>query len=819
MQTWKKVLLGITGSVVIIIIFIAVLSYIMLNRSLPDYDAEVKIIGLNGTVEVYRDSFAIPMIIARTDDDAAFALGYIHAQERLFQMDIARRAGEGRLSEIFGSKTIPIDKLFRTVGVYNNVKENYQKLNPLTKRILEAYTKGVNAFIESNKGNYQIEFDVLGYDPYKWKPEHSLVIAKLMAWELNISWWTDISFANIVQKVGTEKAKELLPDFPENAPRIIPTGLNNTANISTDLIDVDRYFRKFVGTGGTHIGSNNWVVSGKKSKSGKPIIANDPHLAFTAPGKWYFVIVRSKDWNVEGFTVPGLPAVVIGKNEHIAWAMTNVMADDADFYIEQIDSTGKNYFLNNKLLPIQIVKDKFSVKDSADYTFEIRKTHRGPIVSDVHLYNLLFPKDGKVKPTLSMRWTGLEFSDEIYAGLAINYSKNWDDFKEALRHFTVPGQNFIYADDKGNIGYICAAKLPIRNTASPTLVYDGSTDVNDWKGFVPYEEMPKYFNPQQNFIATANNKTVDDFKYHISNVWEPSSRIERIVELLNSKSKHSIKDFKKYQMDFISPYARTITPFIINAFKGVRINDKNLNTTLQLFENWNFELNDKSQVPTIYVFFLHHLIKNTFEDELGCSLLREYVYIANVPYRKIIELLQGTSPNLFDDTRTIQSETRDEIVRKSLSDALTDIEKKFGKNAADWQWGNAHKVTFKHFFSGQSGLLDKIIDVGPFGLGGDGTTIFNTEYSFPELFDTNSYNGKKFSNTLGPSMRYIYDFSQPGKMDVILPTGQSGHFMNEHYKDMIDDWLNGRYVEIPLVKKDFIEKSKHLMKLVPGRNN
>lgn len=815
MQTWKKVLFGITGSVVVIIIFIAVLSYIMLSNSLPDYDAEVKLKGLNGTVEVYRDSFAVPMIVAQTDDDAAFTLGYVHAQERLFQMDIARRAGEGRLSEIFGTKTIPIDKLFRTIGIYTNVKENYSRLNLLTKKILDAYSKGVNAYIESNKGHYQIEFDVLGYDPYEWKPEHSLVIAKLMAWDLNISWWTDVAFANLVQKVGEEKAEELLPDFPENAPRIIPNILNSVAEIPTGLIEVDRYFRNFAGAAGTHIGSNNWVVNGKKSESGEPIIANDPHLGFSAPGKWYFVLIRSKDWNVEGFTVPGLPAVVIGKNDHIAWAMTNVMADDADFYIEKIDSTGKNYFLNDELLPLTITQDKFTVKDSTDYTFEIKKTHRGPIVSDVHLYNLFYSKGGKVKPTLSMRWTALEFSDEIYAGLAINLSKNWDDFKEALRHFTVPGQNFIYADDKGNIGYVCAAKLPIRNSASPTMVYDGTTDANDWKGFVPYEEMPKYFNPPQNFIATANNKTVDNFKYHISNVWEPSSRIERIVELLNSKTKHSVKDFQKYQMDLVSPYARTITKFILEAFKNVKINDKNLQTAIQLFENWDFKLDAKSQVPTIYVYFLHHLIKNTLEDDLGSDLIKEYVYIANVPYRKMIELLEANSSNLFDDIRTTQIENRDGMIRKSLSDALTAIEKKFGNNAADWQWGNVHYVKFKHMFSGKSGLLDNLIDVGPYGIGGDGTTIFNTEYSFPELFKSENEKNEKFFNTLGPSMRYIFDFNKPEKIDMILPTGQSGHFMSDHYKNMTDAWLDGKYVEIPLTEKDFKDRSQHLMKLIP----
>lgn len=814
MQKWKKILFGISGSVIAIIIFISILSYIILNRSLPDYDAELYLDGLSGEIAVYRDSSAIPMIIAETDEDAIFALGFIHAQERLFQMDIARRAGEGRLSEIFGSKTIPIDKLFRTVGIYSNVKENYSKLNPLTKKMLDAYTNGVNSYIDSYKGKYQIEFDLLGYDPYKWKPEHSLVIAKLMAWELNVSWWTDIAFANLIQKLGEAKAKAMLPDFPENAPRIIPSYLYNSYKISNNLIEVDRYYRKFIGYNGTHIGSNNWVVNGKKSNSGKPIIANDPHLGFAAPGKWYFVIIRSKNLNVEGFTVPGLPSVVIGKNQNIAWAMTNVMADDADFYSEKIDTTGKYYIVNDKKLPLIIKHEKFAVKDSADCKFKIRKTHRGPIISDVHLYNIFYPDNEKVKSNLSMRWTGNEFSDEIYAGFAINYSKNWNEFNEALKHFTVPGQNFIYADIKGNIGYVCAAKLPIRLNVSPTLIYDGTTDIYDWKGFVPFDEMPKMFNPPQNFIATANNKTVNNFKYHISNLWEPSSRIERIYELLNSKQLHTVEDFKNYQMDFISPYARSITPIILNAFKNVKINDKNLKTAIELFENWDFELKAESQVPTIYVFFLHHFIKNIFEDDLSENLLKEYVYIANVPYRKILELIQNDSAKLFDNIRTPQTEERDDIIRKSLADALSDIETQFGKDAADWQWGIVHTVTFKHIFSGKSNLLDKLIDIGPYGIGGDGTTIFNTEYSFSNLFG-NDNKEKKYSNILGPSMRYIFDFNEPDKIDIILPTGQAGHFINDNYKNMTDKWLKGEYLTISLNDKEFIKKSLNLMKLIP----
>jgi penicillin G amidase len=820
MNRWKKIVFGVLASLAIVILVIFTLSYFMLKRSLPKYEGETKVKGLHSSVVIYRDSYAVPMINAADDEDAAFALGYVHAQERLFQMDIARRAGEGRLSEVLGPKTIPIDQMFRTAGIYKSVKENYDKLNPISKKILEAYSKGVNAFIVESKGNYPVEFDVLGYDPYPWKPEHSLIIAKLMGWELNISWWTDITFSQLVQKFGNEKAKELLPDFPENSPTIIPSDIKSFAAISNDLMKVDQQFRELTGFVGTHIGSNNWVVNGKKSASGKPIIANDPHLAYTAPGRWYLAMIRSKDWNAEGFTIPGLPAIVIGKNQNIAWAMTNVMADDADFYVEKIDSAGRNYFLNGVWKPLTIQKDTIHVKDSASVVYEIKRTHRGPIITDIHPFRVMYPNTGVKTAQMSMRWTGQEFSDEMFAAISINKSKNWNDFQNAVRYFTVPGQNFVYSDKDGNIGYICAARLPIRPSNTSTLINDGTTDANDWKAFVPYEEMPKLFNPPQNYIASANNKTIQNFGYHISNIWEPSSRIERITELLNSKPVQSKDDFKKIQNDFVSPYAKKLTRYITAAFDSVKVTDKNLLLTLELFKNWNYEMNAGSQVPTIYTRFFQYLIKNIFEDEMGDDLLKEYVFIANVPYRIIPKMLEENNSSFFDNVNTSQVETRDDIIRKSLVDALSDLEKNFGMDIKDWQWGDIHKVTFKHMFHDVSPLLDKVINIGPFSIGGDGTTVFNTEYSFPELFEQSRdlrkpHRSEPYSNILGPSMRYIFDFADPDHLEYIMPTGESGHFMSSHYKDMSMMWLTGKYINLPLKEDEFIKSSKHQLQLIP----
>ena len=807
MKTWVKALIGILGTLFVLILFVLIGSYFYLRKTLPDYSGSEKVNGIKSEVEIYRDNYAIPSVYAKNDEDVYFALGYLHAQERMFQMDLTRRAGEGKLSEILGRKTIAFDKMFKTLGLNSVSEEAFKNYNGAVKQSLIAYAKGVNEYIKNNSGKLTIEFDVLGYKPEPWKPEHSILIAKLMAWELNISWWSDIAFTHLIQKLGLEKVKEIMPDYKENAPTIIPEDIENLASVPLDFIKVDRDFRKFTGFVGTHIGSNNWVVNGKHSNSGKPIIANDPHLSFSIPGKWYIANLHSPNLNAEGVTIPGIPGIVIGKNKDISWVVTNVMADDSDFYIEKLDSTKTKYFFNNEWHPLEVYEDTIKVKDSSDVIFEIRKNHRGPIISDIHPYKKLFPNEEQNKTVISMRWSALSPTTDIKAFYLINRAKNWKEFNDGVKFFTSPGQNFVYGDKEGNIGYVAGVRLPKRKNNSVSFVYSGLTDEYDWEGFVPFEENPRVYNPQQGFLASANNKTIQNYPYHISNVWEPSSRIERITELLKKKEIHSKEDFQKYQMDFYSYYAKDIVPYILNAFKDSKIESKNLKTALEILRQWDFILNANSQVPTVYAVFYQFLLKNIFEDEMGENLFNEYIFLANVPYRTVPVLLKENKSRWFDNVKTDVIETRDEIIRKSLKDAIEFLEAKMNADITYWQWGKLHKLTLKHFFHGISGLLDKLFDYGPFELGGDGTTIFNTEYSLT----------KPYANKLGPSMRYIYDFAEPDKYRIILPTGQSGHFLSEHYHDMTQKWLEGKLIEVNN-NEEFIKKSVvDLLKLIPQR--
>jgi penicillin amidase len=804
MQRWLKVTIGIISTLIIVLSIGGFIVYKLLASSLPDYSGEINVKGINGDIRIYRDSLAVPYIIAKSNTDAAFALGYVHAQDRLFTMDLIRRAGEGRLSEIIGSKTIPFDKMFRTIGIRLIASKIFSQIDPTSKELLQAYSAGVNFYIKQAKGNYPVEFDVLGYDPEPWSPEDCIIISRMMAWELNISWWVKFSCIDLIKKIGYNNVKDIIPPFAENMPGIISGEYTDPSILikhlqlnSTALMETDKAFRNFIGWTGTHIGSNNWVVNGNLSTSGKPIIANDTHLALSAPGRWYVAVIKTNDLSVTGFTLPGAPGIIIGENKNIAWALTNIMEDDADFYSEKIDSSGKKYFCNGSWNNLDLREETIKVKNSASISFEIKSSGHGPIVSNIHPYSLIHKNENKNDAVISMKWLGNYISNEILTFYKINNAENWSDFKNAFKTYSLPGQNFVYADKYGNIGYYFGARLPLRESNFPPFIYDGTSDKNDWKDFLPDNEIPQLFNPSQNFIASANNKTAQDFKYYISNLWEPSSRIERITQLLNSKPSHSVKDFENYQNDFISPYAAKIIVHILNAFNQIHITNENLKIALKLFKNWDFKIGQYSQTAAIYSMFFKHLMYNLFYDKMGSDLYNEYVFVQNIPFRSILQLLDNPQNSWLDNLDLKQKDKRNFIIRKSLSDALYELEQKYGTNPADWQWGRLHHVLFKHFFSGLSPFIDKLVNIGQFEIGGDGTTIFNTEYPF--TVDEEVYpqlRHKEFENNLGPVMRYIYDFAKPDEINFVLTTGESGNVMSSHYSDMTNFWRSGKYYKI-----------------------
>jgi penicillin amidase len=808
MPNWLKITIGIVSTLIIVSIFAGIIFFGMLKKSLPAYEGTIESEKINDDIFINTDSVGIPHIIAQNDNDVAFALGYLHAKERLFSMDLYRRAGEGRLSEIFGKRTLKFDELFRTIGITRTIKENFNKYDKTTLSLLKSYADGMNYFIGNNKSKLPIEFDLLGYEPEPWTEIHSLLMIRMMAWELNLNWWADFIYAELIEKFGVEKASEILPDVSTKDLNNIPKSSNSISGLAQNFLQSNFQFKKFFGLEGSQIGSNNWVVDGKKSSSGEPIIANDPHLPYSVPSKWYLAAIKTQDEILAGVTLPGVPGIVIGTNSHIAWALTNLMNDETDFYLEKIDSSKKNYFLDNKWQPLKVIKDTIKIKNHQSKIIQIASTHRGPIISDVHQMIFFYNEDKKSFPAISMHWLGLEFSDEMFAFYRINKAKNFQEFKEAVSDFSVPGQNFLYADKDGNIGYIAGAKIPIRSSNSSSIISDGTKSSNDWLGFVSKNEMITYLNPANGFLATANSNHFDKLNFYITHLWEPSSRFDRINELLRQKEIHSVENFKQYQFDQISKYAEQIVPQIIAAFDEVKIKDKNLKQALELFENWDYKMDAYSQTASIYQIFINKLLKNIYYDEMDEDLYNQFLFVASVPYRSLMKILISESA-WFNDVKSGKTYDKNSIIRKSLADALTYLETNYGKDIKLWQWGRIHKVMFKHPLSGAFKPVDKLINLGPFEIGGDGTTIFNTEYSFakkPKMLS--QFFNNQFDNVLGPSMRFIYDFGTPDEINIVLTSGQSGNIFSEHYSDMSDFWLKGKYYKINISESSFTSSDK-----------
>lgn len=804
--------------VTVIIIIVAVLLIIpgifivrsILKQSVPSYEGNIDAAGLKGETTIWFDSLGVPYIEAQDETDAAYALGYLHAQERLFQMELGRRAGMGRLSEVIGEKTLRFDQLFRTVGIERTAKEILSKTPDETRNMLQAYAEGVNTYLRLNKNRLPVEFDILGYTPEEWQPLHSIIMMRMMAWELNIAWWQDISLTRVVEKAGDLKRNNVIPSFPDDAPLVSSLNIKSTKDHDFAFFDIVKDYREFAGIQGNQSGSNNWVVSPSRSASGAVILASDPHLSLQQPGKWYLAVIRAGSLNVSGVTLAGIPAVVIGKNDSIAWGLTNVMADDADFYSVQFTQDRKGYLIDGDTAAVEIIDEMIKVKDQEPQPFRIYITEFGPVVSAVHPHNTDSAETNYLRE-IAMKWTGNGLSDEYYAAYKVNKARSLEEFREAVSHFKVPGQNFVYGDKSGNIAYYSGAGIPERGEGDPRMILDGTSSKTKWRGYIPFQMLPSAVNPSKGFIATANNRT-QITPFYISSLWEPSSRIERINLLLSEKEKHSAEDFMRYQYDRISFYAEKVTPYLLSAFKEVKVEDPNLKESLELLDAWDYSFEPLSQIPALYSVFLYKFYENTLKDELGTDLLNQYSRIANVPLKIMFQLITNPEAAVFDDITTPKIEKRDEILRKSLSDALNYLENRFGSNLAAWQWGELHTLTLRHFFSGNNALLDRFINDGPHPLGGDGTTLNLSEYPF---YRYDSFGeAKEFENLVGPSMRFICDFSQPDNFYYATTGGQSGNSMSDHYKNLTAVWLEGKYIQVK-TDKDSFSKNKKVLRLIP----
>lgn len=786
MSRAARLAIGIGGTFLVLLIALFFFLRYQVTKSFPEDEGVLTLSVLNNPVEIVRDEYGVPHINAQNEHDLMIAVGFVHAQDRLFQMELSRRAGEGRLSELFDTVTIKFDKLFRTLGFSILAETLEQHLHPLSRQLLSDYAAGVNAFITSHKGKYPIEFDMLNVQPEPWTVRHSILLARLMAWELNFAWWVEATYAEIAERVPPEKFQEIIPRTPKSALPLVPREEVKSLQASLrPLLDDVRLYREFMNLGPFTAGSNAWVVGPSKSLSTKPLLANDPHLIISLPSKWYEMHLTAPGMNVAGVSLPGVPFIVIGHNDSLAWGFTNAMLDDADFYIEQTDSTGKFYRFKDKLLPIAVREEKIYIGKDDSLEFVVRSTHHGPVVNDVHPRGAHRDGDTTFAQTLfTLRWTGFEKSDEFFAFYQMNRAHNRYQFVEGWKEFTVPAQCVVYADVQGNYCLWVGGRVPMRSSkGNPLLPLVGWTGDEEWKGFVPFEKLPRRINPSEGFIVSANQAIADEsYPYYLSAYWEPSSRSERIRELLLTSEKFSAQDFQQMQQDVFSYYAKELDSIIVAEYTADTLFTKDVERAFEYLRNWDYRCTQHDIVSTIVHAVFLRLLHNIYEDEMGGDIFRDFVYFSAIPYRVTNQLMHTDSSLWFDDIRTEKREVRSDMIRKSFSEALEELSLQLGSDMKQWQWGQIHTVTFEHPF-GKITPLDRVFNVGPYPIGGSGTSINKAEFKFT----------KPYAFYAGPSMRQVIDMANPTVAYMVNPLGQSGQPLHQHYDDQTALWLNGGY--------------------------
>jgi len=769
-------------------------------KPLPDYEGTIRLETLKEPVDIHWDKDGVPHIYARNKHDLYLSLGYVHARDRLWQMTLSQMLAEGRMAEFLGKELVSFDKQQRTLGIWEVSQKIERDLSDSTRFILEAYTKGVNMFLKTNKKKLPIEFSLTGIEPIPWSVTHSIALTRLMAWNLNVSWWPEIMYGYLKNKLSSDRFNQLTAVF-ESYPSFAHSKSGavqfpSAYNALLQFLDTELKRRSLLQNNGSHAGSNAWVVDGGKTASGFPLLAGDPHLGLQMPGTWYEAHLNLHDFNLSGATLAGAPVFVLGQNEFMGWSLTNIMADDTDFFVEQIDPRDRGQYvvdsLNGKAVtqPFEISRQIIKIKGGGEEFLEIRKTKHGPVISDI------YPNDSLVSNrVISMQWTGQTVSHEIEALLGINWASSLSEFKEQLPKFRVPGQHFVYGDVVGNIGLFSAASIPIR-PYNPIIPRKGWDPSYDWQGFIPFEEMPKIINPESGYLANANNKlpSIENNQY-LATFWEPASRIQRITQILGNTDSLRVEDFALMQNDTFSHHAKFVVETILPILRQENNNGR-FNIALSYLENWNYLYDPNATAASILDVFFVELVKNTLSDEVGEKAYRNFIRIENIPIRTMAYLLRNRSLNLlFDNIQTKGvKETRIDVVTKSMAEALDYLNDTYGTETFEWRWEQLHTVQILPPLLGRAAedqdasnalklIVKNILSLGPETATGHSQSINSTQYQWSDPYNV----------TNGPSIRRIVDFADLSRTYSITPTGQSGRPMSEHFGDQFQMWLNGEY--------------------------
>jgi len=848
---WGRWVVYVAAGLVLLLVVGLVAGVVVVRRSFPQTDGEITVPGLEHRVSVLRDAHGIPQVYAGTAHDLFYAQGFVQAQDRFFEMDVRRHVTAGRLSEMFGEATLGTDKAIRTMGWRRVAEQELSRLEPDTLAYLRAYSDGVNAYLHAHRpADISLEYAVLGltgldYTVEDWTPADSVAWLKAMAWDLRGNMEEEIQRGLLSATRTPEQIAELFPAYPydrhrpivrqggvvdgvfeQNAhgsgsrkpsrPAPAPAALAALRSVNRTVQALPAFLGK-----GDGLGSNSWVVDGDHSTTGKPILANDPHLGISVPGIWYQMGLHCTEvtdecpFDVSGFTFSGLPGVVIGHNQQVAWGFTNLGPDVTDLYLEKVE--GKTYLYDGKQHALGMRDESIDVLGrDKPFRFTVRSTKHGPLLSDVDRQLSTVGANapaGAGAPdrgngyAVSLAWTALQPTTTADAIFELDRATDWQQFRAAARDFAVPSQNLVYADRAGNIGYQAPGRIPVRKSGNtgdyPSLGWQRS---DDWTGqYVPYDALPSVLNPPEGYVATANQAVVGpDYPYYLGDSWATGYRSQRIADLIEAKAKVSPADMSRIQLDDRNGFAPTFVPYLLKLFMP----SEYLAGGQRLLQGWDYRQDPDSPAAAYYNAVWRNTLALTFHDELKESL---WPNGGGRWFEVMRRLLAHPQSRWWDDVRTDGViETRDDVLAQAMADARDELVRRQARRAVDWTWGHQHQMNLRSQTLGGDSVpapVRWLFNRGGYQVGGGS-----------EIVDATAWNAAAdgYDVTAAPSMRMVVSLADLDASRWVNLTGASGHAFDAHYVDQTDLWVDGRTLAWPFSRAAVRQATKDTLTLVPG---
>ena len=789
-----------------------------LRRALPEYSGQRMVSGLSGPIDIVRDESAVPHIYALSESDAYLGLGYVHAQDRLWQLELNRRLGSGTLAEALGSDALEQDRLFRTLGLRRLAERNLAGLDARTRAALGAYTQGVNAFLAEDPP-LPPELGLLRLELARWSEVDSLVWLEVMGYWMSETVGRELLRLRLSATLTPEQLSAFVAPYPGDPPiqldglRELYGSLERPAQVLGALLPGSERSQ----------GSNNWAVAGSHSASGKPLLANDPHLDFSAPSLWYLAHLSAPGLNVIGASLPSLPGIILGRNDHVAWAFTNTESDTQDLFVERLASEdGSSYITPEGPRPFEVRREVIHVRGAADQVLSVRESRHGPILSDVD------PEASKLLPAgyvLAFSWVGYAPGDStLQFPVHAATSEDAAQFLSAARSFLTPQQNIVYADDAGRIGFVAAGRVPVRRPdnelrgMAPALGWESRYD---WQGFVPFEALPQQLDPRAGSIVTANQKiTPPGYGYWLGSEWQPPYRAERIQSLLDAEPRHDLTTFARIQTDARSNSAALLLPALLRALGGdsgaaagaggaepVAARDPLAAELSERLGRWNLVMSVDASEPLVFAAWLRELTRLIYADELGAAF--EDTWSERTTFLDNVLSDRNGQGHWCDDVTTPTIESCAERCARAFDLAVADLRQRYGDDPDRWSWGRAHRAQSAHVPFGDIPLLGDFFRIAV-PSPGDNQSINVGGYYLADA-------QQPFESTLGPTYRALYDLAAPETSRFMLSAGQSGHFLSPHYRDFSERWARGDYAPMRTRRADIEPTSIGVLHLSPER--